>query len=877
MRAPGWVRRAVTSLIVLVVVVVGLVALPVWLLIAAFVSRFVPGRWRALRLLWFSVVYALLDAVTTLAAAGMWLAAGAGRQVGTPVWQVRHRRLLGWFLRRVVGSARFTFAPGLRVEGGARRSVSGLDPEHPVLLVARDVELGETISLLDAACNGPLRRIVHPVVGERVRLLPALDLLLGRLGAVTVPTAVAPSPSTVTAVQRLVAAADGDDVVLLALPEGALGLVEPALDAGPTATVVLVGRAGVEGFDSVRGVWQQAATGQETLLRLWQHPATAVPAAGLRSTWLADRWSDVDAWERRADDELVAARAAADAAAAHERRAEVMALGARLRTPPLLGALIGALLLWWASLRPSLLPRSWMIQGLVSAICAAIGFGLGSMVHRLVRRALRLRRTAVPPLWRDMALLVVLLAGVLALLVGPWRWLRWQREQRELVAMPELATSAVLPMLLTTVAVLALLLVIGRTVAHLLVRLDRAAARRLPLDWARWVLTAAVAVAALVGAGLAARAFAGWADQNFGSFDDTVREGIALPATPNVSGGPGSLVLWSELGYEGRNFVSGAPDAGSLAAFAAGAPVGPLRVYGGLKSAPPVDGGGAQAVEELRRTKAFEREVLVVGTPTGTGWVDPDAARTIEHMYGGDTAIVAVQYSYLPSWIAFLLDTTSPPELGRALFDAVHEAWAALPADRRPKLVAFGESLGSFGGEAAFAGDTLAESIEAITGQVDAALFTGPTRDNPIFGAAVDERDPGSPSWQPTVAAEPHLRITNRIADIVAVGADEAWQRPRVLYVHHPSDAIGTWAPSNLWSDPGWSADPPPYDLPRAATWVPIVSFTQEAFDLMAGFSASPGYGHDYRTDFVHAWAAILPPGGWTDADSQRLLEHLGL
>jgi uncharacterized membrane protein len=863
--------------VVVAVVVVGLAALPVWLLLTAFVSRFVPGRWRALRLLWFSVVYAVLDAATTLAAAGMWLAAGAGRRLQAPAWQARHRRLLGWFLRRVVASARFTFAPGLRMEGGARRSVSGLDPEHPVLLVARDVELGETIGLLDAACNGPLQRVVHPVVGERVRLLPALDLLLARLGAVTVSSAGVPAAATVEAVQRLVAAADGDDVVLLALPAGADDLVEAALEAGPTATAVLVGRAGVEGFDTVRGVWQQAATGQETLLRLWQHPATAIPAAGLRRAWLADRWSEVDAWERQAGDDLAVARAAATAAAADERRADVMGLGARLRTPPLLGALIGALVLWWASLRPSLLPRSWMIQGLVSAICAAIGFGLGSLVHRFVRRVLRLRRTAVAPLWRDVALLVVLLAGVGALVVGPWRWLRWQREQRELVEMPDLAATAIVPMLLTTVAVFVLLLVVGRVVVHLLVRLDRAAARRLPLDWARWVLTAVVGVAVLVGAGFAARAFANWADQNFGSFDTTTREGVEMPTTPNASSGPGSLVLWDDLGFEGRNFVAGTPSADSIAAFTAGEPVEPIRVYVGLKSAPTVDERVALAVDELRRTNAFDREVLVVVTPTGTGWVDPDAARTIEHMYGGDTAIVAVQYGYLPSWISFLLDTTSPPELGRALFHAVHDAWAELPADDRPKLVAFGESLGSFGGEAAFARDTLAESVEAITSQVDAALFTGPTRDNPIFGAAVVGRDPGSPSWMPTVAAEPHLRITNRIADIVAAGADATWVRPRVLYVHHPSDAIGTWEPANLWSDPGWSHDPPPYDLPRAATWVPIVSFAQEAFDLMAGFSASPGYGHDYRTDFVHAWAAILPPDGWGEADSQRLLAHLGL
>ena len=45
----------------------------------------------------------------------------------------------------------------------------------------------------------------------------------------------------------------------------------------------------------------------------------------------------------------------------------------------------------------------------------------------------------------------------------------------------------------------------------------------------------------------------------------------------------------------------------------------------------------------------------------------------------------------------------------------------------------------------------------------------------------------------------------------------------------------------------------------------------------MNGFSASPGFGHDYRNNLAAAWAAIYPPDGWTDADTQQLNELLGL
>jgi uncharacterized membrane protein len=207
------------------------------------------------------------------------------------------------------------------------------------------------------------------------------------------------------------------------------------------------------------------------------------------------------------------------------------------------------------------------------------------------------------------------------------------------------------------------------------------------------------------------------------------------------------------LGFEGRNFVAGAPTIADIESFDPDVTaLEPIRVYVGLDSADSVEERVDLAIAELERTGAFERAVLVAVTPTGTGWVDPDAARTIEHMYGGDTAIVSVQYSFLPSWIAFLLDTTSPKVLGTALFDGIHEAWAALPEDDRPVLLAFGQSLGSMGGETAFAEPSLSGSIDAITSRYDGALFTGPTRDNAVYGTLVDERDPGSPSWKPTVA-----------------------------------------------------------------------------------------------------------------------------
>ena len=45
-----------------------------------------------------------------------------------------------------------------------------------------------------------------------------------------------------------------------------------------------------------------------------------------------------------------------------------------------------------------------------------------------------------------------------------------------------------------------------------------------------------------------------------------------------------------------------------------------------------------------------------MATSIGTGWIDPDASRALELMHGGNTAIVSMQCSFLPSWISFVTD-----------------------------------------------------------------------------------------------------------------------------------------------------------------------------------------------------------------------------
>ena len=73
-----------------------------------------------------------------------------------------------------------------------------------------------------------------------------------------------------------------------------------------------------------------------------------------------------------------------------------------------------------------------------------------------------------------------------------------------------------------------------------------------------------------------------------------------------------------------------------------------------------------------------------------------------------------------------------------ALFDAVSARVEQLPEDDRPRLLVYGESLGTAGGEAAF--DGLAD----MRLRTDGVLWTGPPNSNVLWSELVDRRDPAT-------------------------------------------------------------------------------------------------------------------------------------
>ncbi|HEY8472198.1 MAG TPA: alpha/beta-hydrolase family protein [Natronosporangium sp.] len=520
------------------------------------------------------------------------------------------------------------------------------------------------------------------------------------------------------------------------------------------------------------------------------------------------------------------------------------------------GGSVGAVLLFCLSLTPSLLPRHWALQAVVSGITMAIGYGIGASIGAVARRIWPRLPAAPTRAWW-------ILGGVGGLLAAVFLGLgeSWQREVRQLVdASPQTGWHPV-PIATVAAGVFGLLLLAARGI--------RLATRRLANTFGRFSPRPVASVAAVglvatlsygLGQGVVFNGFIDIAERGAAAANAAIPDGVSRPDSPYVSGGPGSLVPWDTLGAHGREFTAGAVPRAELSAFAGRPARDPIRVYVGRDSAPDLAAQAELAVRELERTGGFDRSVLAVITTTGTGWVNAAVPESLEYMYAGDSAVVAMQYSYLPSWISFMADREMATEAAETLIGAVRERLLQLPADERPKLVVYGESLGAHGTEAAF-GD-----LDELLAETDGALLAGPPHTNPIWREVVSERDPNSPVWQPVYGGGEAVRFAQTAADLSAEDGD-----PRVVYLQNASDPIVWWSPELLYEKPAWLDGSRGPDVSGAMQWFPVVTFWQVTVDLITSTKAPPGHGHSYHESVADGWAALIAPPGWTDADTARL------
>jgi uncharacterized membrane protein len=542
--------------------------------------------------------------------------------------------------------------------------------------------------------------------------------------------------------------------------------------------------------------------------------------------------------------------------------------GERARRLPRYGwvGTVVALLLAWSSFTPSLLPRSALLQGLVAGIAGAFGYGVGETVAWAVRRLSRWRPSEVLRRRGWLVLAVVGGVGTVVMVLAGWRW---QVDLHELMGEPAPAAYDVVLVLVVALLVFVGLVALGRVLRRLTRWVLRHTVGRLPLWLARTVAVTAVVLLVLgLLTGVIFRGFVAVSNAMFSVKDTTTDAGTVQPTSPDRSGSSQSLIAWDTLGRQGRNFVGRGPDEAEIAKVTGRPAMEPIRVYAGLQSAPTVQERVDLAVRDLQRAGGFDRAALVVVTTTGTGWVDPAAADSAEYVMGGDSAMVAMQYSYLPSWISFLVDKSKAQEAGVALFDGVYKAWQALPADHRPRLYVFGESLGSFGGQEAFA------SVDDMRARTSGAVLAGTPNFTELWASLVRQRDAGSPEWLPVYQQGRAVRWAASPADLAQ--PPTPWESPRIAYLQHASDPIVWWSGDLLLHQPDWLREPPGPDVLPAMRWLPWVTFWQVTADMVFSTGVPDGHGHVYQKEYVDAWAAVLQPDGWTAADTAAVREAIG-
>lgn len=510
-----------------------------------------------------------------------------------------------------------------------------------------------------------------------------------------------------------------------------------------------------------------------------------------------------------------------------------------------------------AALTPSLVPRPWHLQGLAAGIALVVGYYIGTGLSALWRRFVKKepKKTFKNIAWIFLTVWVVI---VPAYELG--QSLLYQRKLSIAITGQWEGDAhisiVVFGTLVVTAFVAAILVRIITAIHGLYVRLHgyfikTAIIKKVPSG----VFRASVALFIVVvisylatDAGL--RFMRDTASGFFKAGNMAFSPKYKQPTSPLLSGGDDSLVSWESLGAPGRQFVAAQPSKDQLQEFYGKEAIvqQPIRAYVGIEASNNIREQARLAVKELERTGAFDREVIQIVSTTGSGGVDLSATRPLEYMYKGDTATVAIQYSYFPSWLSLITDRERAKTAAQELMNQVYAA--RKKHGSTAKMYVFGESLGSYGIEAAY------PSTEKLLDRSDRALLVGAPGFNPI-------RKP----LREGEKNDEHVAAVGGLNMLPSSVHDKA----RVAYLENQTDPVIRWDPELIWKQPDWI-----YEQRKltgdAFTWYPFVSFLQVTVDMALALDVPVGYGHKYGVETSRVWAELVDPPGW-NAEKQHKLE----
>lgn len=531
------------------------------------------------------------------------------------------------------------------------------------------------------------------------------------------------------------------------------------------------------------------------------------------------------------------------------------------------GIVIGALF-FSASLTPSLIPRSFEVQGILGGVAFSAGYGIGVFL------VATWRYLQLPPLHESILKPTRLILSALILtatIIGLYNSSGWQNSVRGALNMEPVDSAY--PVSVSIIAILTFgfllllargIIALGRTVAK---RLDRFLPRRVSI-----IAGAAVTlmvVTTLANGLLIEHAFR-LLDRSFAELDALHEPDRPQPSIVERAGNPSSRLEWPKLGRAGREFVASGPTAEDINKITQRTAVEPIRLYAGLRVAETPDERSQLLLDELIELNAFDRAALVVITPTGTGWVDPSAIDGLEYLYDGDTASVALQYSYLNSPMSLVFQSENGLESSQSLFRTIYSYWKKLPADQRPKLYLHGLSLGAFNSQRSIT------FLDLLEDPIDGAVWSGTPFPSETWRTITAGRDAGSTEWLPVYQGGRFVRFMNQNG--VPEGNIASWGNVRIVYLQYASDAITFFDKNLLYRESDWMKDPIGPDVSPLLRWYPVVSMLQLLVDMPLSDSVPIGYGHVYAPDhYLDAWLKVTGVENWSSEKIDELKRHLHL
>lgn len=520
---------------------------------------------------------------------------------------------------------------------------------------------------------------------------------------------------------------------------------------------------------------------------------------------------------------------------------------------------VGALVMYGVSVSPSLLARSWQWHAVASGVLSAVGYIVGLTIQRFYA-------LVVPRLGVEItAPKAVSIAFRAVLLLGFFLWfLRWllqsYRERKRANHLVGMRGETLGEYLLGTVCAFILMLAL-LGIAWGLQWIGRAIVSVLS-QWMHMVFALALSLLILVvivyalTSQVLLKLGINFFTRHARKMNNRTAKGIVQPQVPERSGSPHSRSSWRAVGGQGRVFLGRGPSRADIEAVTGCSAMEPIRVYAGM----PEEGQSLQSaadlvVEELHRTGAFDRAVILIATSTGSGWVDEWQVQPLEYLTRGNCATASMQYSFVPSSINFLTDLDVSEEAAVILFETIRRAVDEIPEDRRPALFVCGESLGAYASQHVFSG------IVDVLSRTDGALWVGTPAFTPMHAELTAIRHRGSPEVAPVVANGRHVRFVNvpenLWADVYGRELGD-WNYPRVVYAQHPSDPVVWWNSELVWHKPDWISEKVDGDVSPHMQYTRGATYIQVLVDMPVAGTAPGGHGHTYHEELIPLWEAIL-------------------